>query len=926
MKTLKRSILTLLAISAGLSGGKIMGQTTLFSDDFTTDSAANWNIKTGSGTGVDDYTAQFAFNYATNKFVRNGATNTIPLAPNSATGIATNGIKVTVNKNDDTVDTSGVNLYPNLSQTFSNDYALKFDMWVNYNGGEAGAGGSGSTEFGIFGLNMSGAQTNWAGSPLGDGLWFGVTGEAGAARDWRTYVGDAVIPGAPLELQGISGGFLDRDGDATVEQEVFDEPDTAPLKLMFPKPTYETAGVPGKQWVQVEVRQRTNSDSTVTVTWLVNGYVIASLSPDPYLQTNGNVMIGAMDPFSSIASPKDDNFVIFDNVRVVDLSGVATNEVVSIAPTDPTAAEPSGDDGIITISRTGSTANPLDVPFRTAGVAIRGADYVTQTNGVTFTANSVRIPAGASSVDIAIKVQNDGVGEPVEQAIIVLAGNPTAYDIGSSISAAVNIADDGDLPFATVSAVRRAAYEGNTNSYGQFRLEFSNPYSLGDVTVNYTLTGTAANGTHYQLLTTSAVITQGTTNAFVTVLPIEDSDTVSNRTVILTLAAGGNYSLATSNTNATVTIFNNDLPPAIATVFSDDFDVNSAPSWNVNFGTTITNAGPPETYTYRDRATFAYDYSLDGIPAAPHSVGGTTKGLKLEANVNTLGTALFSGLSASPIGQSFVGDFRMRVDWWPNFPGPFPGGGTGSTQLGTYGLTRGGNFAQWPGSGSPAAKDSVYFAMSGDGGTSPDIRAYTNGGAVLPTSVLAAGNGDNAAAYYAVFGNLAAPVAQLSAPFGGNQTGLTALGAPGEVWHEVVITKLGNTLVWQLDGVLMATVNAARLGYTLSTNIFLGQSDINNGQASTPEMQFGLYDNLVVESLPAPAVSITNINFAGSSALLTFTGGTNDPAAAYLLQQAPSVTGPYTNNLTATITNVSVGVFRAVAGTNAVTQFYRIQR
>lgn len=313
---------------------------------------------------------------------------------------------------------------------------------------------------------------------------------------------------APLwQLQGSAGGFLDHDGDSIVEQEVFDESDTAPLKLMFPKPTYETAGMPSKQWVQVEVRQRTNEDSTVTVTWLVNGYIIASLSPDLYLQTKGNVMLGPTDPFDSIASPRADNFVIFDNVRVEDLSGVPTNEVVSIVATDATGAEPSGDDGLITISRTGSTASALLVPFRTAGTATRGADYVTQTNGVTFTANSVRIPAGSSSVDIAIKVQNDGIGEPTEQAIIVLAGNPTAYDIGPSLSATVEITDDGDLPIAAVTAFRRAAYEGNTNSYGQFRVEFSNPYALGDVTVNYTLSGMAGNGTHYELLTTSTVIT-----------------------------------------------------------------------------------------------------------------------------------------------------------------------------------------------------------------------------------------------------------------------------------------------------------------------------------------------------------------------------------------------------------------------------------
>lgn len=914
MKTLKRYLIGIAVLASALTPHRISAQVTLFSDAFTSDSSANWIIKTGSGTGVEDYTAQFAFYYATNTYTSNGVSRTIPLAPNSTTGIATNGVKVTVNKNDDTADAAGLNLYPNLSQTFSNDYAFKFDMWINYNGGENG--GTGSTEFSIFGLNTSGNETNWSGSPLGDGVWFGVTGEGGAARDYRTYVGDGTTPGAPLELQGSAGGFLDRDGDSIVEQEVFDESDTAPLKLMFPKPTYETAGMPSKQWVQVEVRQRTNEDSTVTVTWLVNGYIIASLSPDLYLQTKGNVMLGTMDPFDSIASPRADNFVIFDNVRVEDLSGVPTNEVVSIVATDATGAEPSGDDGLITISRTGSTASALLVPFRTAGTATRGADYVTQTNGVTFTANSVRIPAGSSSVDIAIKVQNDGIGEPTEQAIIVLAGNPTAYDIGPSLSATVEITDDGDLPIAAVTAFRRAAYEGNTNSYGQFRVEFSNPYALGDVTVNYTLSGTAGNGTHYELLTTSTVITGGTTNAFVTVLPINNSDTISNRTVILTLGTGANYSLATSNTNATVTIFNDDLPPAVVTAFADNFDVDTSPSWSVFYGTTDVT---------RDRATFAYDYSADGIPEAPRSSSVTKKGLKLEANVNVLGSALFSGLSASPTGQNFAGDFRMRVDWWPNYPGPLPAGGSGSTQLGLYGITRG-TKAQWP--GAAAGTDSVYFGMSGDGGTNPDIRAYTNGGAVLPAGLTyyAAATLNNTDPYYAVFGNLSAPPDQLGTPLGGNQTGLTSLGAPGEVWHDVVITKLGSTVTWHLDGLLMSTVNVAKFGYTLSTNIFVGQSDINAGQSGVPEMQFGLYDNLVVETLAAPAVTITNITLSGSNAVMTFTGGTNDPAATYVLQQSPAVAGPYTNNLSATITNVSTGVFRAVTAAGGDTQFYRILR
>ncbi len=923
MKTQTNKIVTLLASAAVLICGSARAQ--LYSDAFTTDSSANWTIRAASVTFVDDYTAQFAFNYSTNKFVRNGVTNNIPLAPNSTIGVATNGLKVSVNKNDATPDASGVNLYPN-GQTFSNDFALKFDMWVNYNGGEFG--GTGSTEFSIWGVNMSGNNTNWAAGgavELGDGVWYGVTGEGGAARDWRSYVGDAVFPGLPLELQGVSGGFFDRDFDTIVEQEVFTEPDSAPLRLMFPRPTYETAGVPGKQWIQVEVRQRTNNVAgnwVHEVTWLMNGQIIATNTFDAFLQTNGNVMLGAMDPFNSIASPAADNFVIFDNIRVVDLSGVAAPETLTIVATDSTAAEPSGNDGQMVITRTGSTASALTVPINVssfAGAATRGSDFTIRTNGVITTTNVVVIPAGSSSVTLDVVVINDTIGEAPEKAIVTLVGNPNFYDLGYSNYAVVDIADDNDLPTTTVTAFRRAAFEGNTNSYGLFRVEFSSAYTLGDLTVYYTLTGTAANGTHYTTTNTASVtMVAGLTNGFVPILAVQNADSVSNRSVVLTLAPGANYLLSTNATltNATVTIFNDDLPTPVATAFSDDFDVDSSASWNVNFGTAPT----------RDRATFAYDYSVDGIPSAPHSVGGTTKALKMEANVSTLGTPLFSGLSASPIGTSFTGDFRLRFDYWGNFEKP-PGTGTGTTQWGTYGITRGGTFAQWFGSGSAASKDSIYFAVTVDGGSSSDYRAYTNGGTVLPVSFLAANAADDAASYYSVFGRLEAPAAQLSVPvWGAAQTGITRVGSPGFVWHEVVITKLGSTMLWHMDGVLLATVNATKLGYNLSTNIFVGHTDGNAGQALIPEALFSLYDNIVVETLPAPAINITSITTPGTSRVMTFTGGASDIAAYYVLQQASVVTGPYTNNLTATITNNSPGVFTAVATNTAAAQFYRIRR
>src|SRR5437762_14351678 len=73
----------------------------LFSDNFQTDSSANWTIFPVSGSGsTTDFTAQFAFDYSTQAYRYNGVTNHVPSSPNS--GGTTKGLKVTVNKNGTT--------------------------------------------------------------------------------------------------------------------------------------------------------------------------------------------------------------------------------------------------------------------------------------------------------------------------------------------------------------------------------------------------------------------------------------------------------------------------------------------------------------------------------------------------------------------------------------------------------------------------------------------------------------------------------------------------------------------------------------------------------------------------------------------------------------------------------------------------------
>src|ERR1041385_502051 len=101
-------------------------------------------------------------------------------------------------------------------------------------------------------------------------------------------------------------------------------------------------------------------------------------------------------------------------------------------------------------------------------------------------------------------------------------------------------------------------------------------------------------------------------------------------------------------------------------LFQDNFDATPASNW-------IINAAPSP-----DRAVIGFDYSAVGIPSAPNS-GGTTIGAMMQAK-RPGGTAALSGVSISPVGQSFSGDYQLRYDLWASYPGPAPAGGTGSPQ------------------------------------------------------------------------------------------------------------------------------------------------------------------------------------------------------------------------------------------------------
>ncbi len=248
----------------------------LYEDDFDDgNSAAAWNVYASSA----DYTVDFAFDYSSRG---------IPPAPNSDGG-STIGLHFTVNNNDGSGDEEAVSAYP-MNLVFAGDYALRFDMWLNYNGGSGG--GTGSTEFMTAGINHAGDRVNWYDNSASDGYYFAVDGEGGAGRDYRGFDG------------------ADEYTDTTVYKAGSQDSAESFYQYLFSQ--FETPGSPGKQWVEVDLRQVEGM-----IEWRLDGVLIAVI--DDARVHEGNIMLGYMDPYASIANPAQDNFVIYDNLRVTRL-------------------------------------------------------------------------------------------------------------------------------------------------------------------------------------------------------------------------------------------------------------------------------------------------------------------------------------------------------------------------------------------------------------------------------------------------------------------------------------------------------------------------------------------------------------------------------------------------------------------------------
>jgi len=286
-------------------------QTTIFADDFDTNSAANWIVNRSSS----DTAVAFNFDYSTLG---------IPSAPHS-TGGTTLGVQLKANL---TLGVCAALSISPMNQSFSGDYRLHFDGWINVNGPFPG-GGASSTEFLTGGIGTAGNRAEWTTNANADGYYFSADGDGGVSGSSTTFGDYSGYVGKNWQNAGTgiyTAGSLDNANPYYTA--AFPTGQSAPA-LQRSNYAQQTGslnpGTFGLAWHDVIVSRRGS-----TVDWVIDGIRMATISNATF--TASNVFVGFWDPFASLTDNTNLSFGLVDNVRVEVPAVAAQFQLISLQP------------------------------------------------------------------------------------------------------------------------------------------------------------------------------------------------------------------------------------------------------------------------------------------------------------------------------------------------------------------------------------------------------------------------------------------------------------------------------------------------------------------------------------------------------------------------------------------------------------------
>ncbi|CCI16601.1 hypothetical protein MICAF_2090001 [Microcystis aeruginosa PCC 9807] len=281
-------------------------------------------------------------------------------------------------------------------------------------------------------------------------------------------------------------------------------------------------------------------------------------------------------------------------------TGTITNVTlpsVTLAVSPSSVSEDGTSNLIYIFIRTGDTTNPLTVNYTVDGTATNGSDYTSIPTSVTFEANS-------AIATVIVDPTADTTVEPNETVILTLATG-TGYTVGTTTAVTGTITNDDTSVTLAVSPAS-VTEDGTTNLIYTFT---RSGVTTNPLTVNYSISGTATNGSDYTSIPTSVTFAANATTATVIVDPTADTTVESDETVILTLASGTGYTIGTPDA-VIGTITNDDLPSITLAISPASVTEDGTSNLIYTFTRTGDTTNPlTVNYTVDGTATNEIDYT-----------------------------------------------------------------------------------------------------------------------------------------------------------------------------------------------------------------------------------------------------------------------------------------------------------------------------
>ncbi len=257
--------------------------------------------------------------------------------------------------------------------------------------------------------------------------------------------------------------------------------------------------------------------------------------------------------------------------------------VVAFDPSLSLNATEGGTNGSFRVTLSSAFPDQVDIAYLISGTAT--ADVVV--NGVTTTLNdyaplsgTLSIPANSTYGIITVPARDDGLLETTADTLILTLQPTNDYRVVTSVGANANASAQitlndklGTVSLETVSGQIAGREHPTAVTTARFVVTLRDDAGAvraapTDLTVNYSVGGSATNGTDYLTLTGSAIITSGASSQTITVTPVDDSAPESTETVALTLSPAQGYLISTTANLASITIADDE--PAVGIVKSSD--------------------------------------------------------------------------------------------------------------------------------------------------------------------------------------------------------------------------------------------------------------------------------------------------------------------------------------------------------------------